>query len=207
MSRDGWGRGKRCTVPPGTTGSPLSRGSSRGLAVTASTVAATSATTLMPKQTAQVRSAGNQASYLQYSLLALIMHRQKLSSEFHWHQLAEILSPSWVSFFLLSTPPWWQADSLSASDRHGGENSWLNMIPYLRSSGAASSFFMLSYSQNPIYVFMPQIYLCLLVPIHSSNCALEMEVWVRSSLKPLTWQTPDIVYDKIFWYRCLHELL
>lgn len=75
-------------------------------------------------------------------------------------------------------PCWWQADpcwkpggeSLSASNRHGGESSFLNTIPYLRSSDAVSSFFMVSHPWNPVPVLTQQICLCIPVPIHSSSC-------------------------------------
>lgn len=60
--------------------------------------------------------------------------------------------------------------------------SLLNVITYPRSSDAASSFFVLSHSQNPIHVLTQQIYLCILLPIYSSSCSLR---WSRCLIQEL----------------------
>lgn len=141
-----------------------------------------------------METAGNRVPYLQSSLPALVIHREKLwilqfrsrfgGSKFHWLQLAVTPFPSHACF---SVPvPLWAGCSVlgalggapSAHKKHGRESSRLSVIPYLRSSDTASSFFMLSHLQNPMHVFTQQITWASLCPF---THPVVLWRWVRTS--------------------------
>lgn len=161
-----------------------------------------SATTLTSQQMAQVRSAGNQASYLQSRLLALITHRVTLWSEFCWHYQAVILSPSCACFFLLLMPPWWQVDRagrrILVCKQQTQERKELTKCDSISENFRCRRFIFHA-------VILTKPYPCvstedLLVhpcTIHSYSCASGMKwrVCIWSFPKPLQGKIPGILYN------------